>query len=367
MYFVRTERSRSHGAPWERIPLRAVGPYLVLTGILLAISVPAQDDKPDNILSIKAPPIERPLYIVTMDAPAVGREMKYMVLLPEGYWESEERYPVLYLLHGFSQNYTVWPRMGVPEYTAGLDLIVVMPDAGNSWYINWAKSAEGQKNDWETYIVHDLIEHVDETFRTIPRREGRAINGLSMGGYGALTLALRHPGLFCAAGSHSGALTYAANAREKLEAGGEPEERAAPPQIDDPRDASVPDAIAIDGFTRQGERYPLGAPFLKPEDAAAYDPFVLVVGIPPASLPHIYIDCGLQDSLFGETMQFMELLLANGLEFTFGQSVGEHRPSYWTRAVAHSIGVQYGVIQRSLRQAEAKKQREAQSASTPPE
>ena len=60
---------------------------------------------------------------------------------------------------------------------------------------------EGQKNAWEDFIVKDLIGHVDATYRTIARREGRAINGLSMGGYGGLTVGLRHPDLFCSIGS----------------------------------------------------------------------------------------------------------------------------------------------------------------------
>ena len=67
----------------------------------------------------------------------------------------------------------------------------------------------GQKNAWEDYIVKDLIGHVDGTYRTIAKREGRAINGLSMGGYGALMLGLRHPDMFCSIGSHSGALAFA--------------------------------------------------------------------------------------------------------------------------------------------------------------
>ena len=91
--------------------------------------------------------------------------------------------------------------MGVPEYARAYDLIVVMPDAGNSWYVNWAKSEDGQKNRWEDCLIKDLIGHVDATYRTVARREGRAINGLSMGGYGGLMLGLRHPDLFCSIGS----------------------------------------------------------------------------------------------------------------------------------------------------------------------
>ena len=71
-----------------------------------------------------------------------------------------------------------------------------MPDAGNSWYTNYEESANGQTNDWADHIVQDVVNHVDWNFRTIARREGRAINGLSMGGYGAIMLGLRHPEMF---------------------------------------------------------------------------------------------------------------------------------------------------------------------------
>ena len=111
--------------------------------------------------------------------------MKYNIVLPESYESSSERYPVLYLLHGLTSNYVAWSRMGTSFYAGVVrDLIIVMPDGGNSWYVNWAANDEGRRNAWEDHIIQDVIGHVDENFRTIARREGRAINGLSMGGYG---------------------------------------------------------------------------------------------------------------------------------------------------------------------------------------
>lgn len=360
-------------------PIRLIGPigrifvWLVVAVVFLFVSGSsvAQDAKSKDILSIKAPPIDRLLHIVTFAAPSVGREMKYMAILPENYDDTDGFYPVLYLLHGFSQNYTVWPRMGVPEYTETLDLIVVMPDGGNSWFINWADSVGDQKNNWEDYIVKDLIAHVDATFRTIPRREGRAINGLSMGGYGALTIGLRNPETFIAIGSHSGALTYARNAQETLEAGEDPlYRREPPPESNDPRERNIPEGIAIPGFTTQAERYPLGAPFLTVEQCTAHDPYALIFETPREKLPHIYIDCGLSDGLITESVELMQLMLANGIQFTYGQGPGEHRPSYWTRAVGQSIGVQFSIMQRAiafLEMAPAPVEAEAEAAVTPDE
>ncbi len=148
----------------------------------------------------------RPVTRVTFHAPSVARDMAFNIILPAGYESSGKRYPVLYLLHGRNEDLEVWPRMGVPKYAANYDLIIVMPDAGNSWYVNWAQSDAGQKNNWADYIVNDLIGYVDANYRTLARRSGRAIDGYSMGGFGALYLAFTHPELFCSVNSHSGGL-----------------------------------------------------------------------------------------------------------------------------------------------------------------
>ena len=155
------------------------------------------------------------------DAPSVARLMKYNIVLPRDYETSGKNYPVLYLLHGLTSNYTAWGRLGVQYHARNYNLIVVMPDAGNSWYVNWAKNDPGHLNNWEDYIIKDLIPHVDRNFAPIANRAGRGINGLSMGGYGAITLGLRHPDLFCTIGSHSGALRFAQNIKHALERGEE--------------------------------------------------------------------------------------------------------------------------------------------------
>lgn len=91
------------------------------------------------------------LRTVEFFSPAVNRTMKYNILLPSDYESSTRRYPVLYLLHGLTQNYTAWGLSNGAPFYAGLydDLIVVMPDGGNSWYVNWAANEGGQKNNWE--------------------------------------------------------------------------------------------------------------------------------------------------------------------------------------------------------------------------
>lgn len=302
-----------------------------------------------RLTPIRVPGIPRELTVVDFEAPSVGRRMKYIALLPENYDEEpDRRYPVLYLLHGFSQNYTVFPRMGVPQYTEEMNLIVIMPDAGNTWYINWAESEDGKLNRWADYIVYDLIESVDAVFRTVPSRLGRAISGVSMGGYGAMTLGLRRPDLFVSIASHSGTLSYAKTARERLEAGEAPQKNIVPSEAKSEDEGEVPGVIAIPGFTYQYERYPQGIAFATPEQAAAYDPFTLVGRIPPQNMPHIYIDCATGDSLIEDARAFMQVLLENELPFTFAQSPGAHGVRYWTRELAQSIAIQYSLMKNAL-------------------
>ncbi|MFP6598754.1 MAG: alpha/beta hydrolase-fold protein, partial [Candidatus Hydrogenedentota bacterium] len=107
----------------------------------VAEEAPEQIEIEVEVHSIEVPGITKDLRIVAFEALSIGHETKYMILLPDGYDDSEQRYPVIYMLHGFSQNYTVWPMMGVSEYLDTYsDIIIVMPDVGNSWYINWAEN-----------------------------------------------------------------------------------------------------------------------------------------------------------------------------------------------------------------------------------
>jgi putative tributyrin esterase len=287
-----------------------------------------------------------PLEVQTVEhqADSVGRKMKYNIVLPAGYDGSTDRYPVLYLLHGLTSNYTAWAYMKVPEVAANYKLIIIMPDVGNSWYVNWAENDAGQKNNWEDYIVKDLIGHVDQMYRTMARREARAINGLSMGGYGALMLGLRHPDMFCAIGSHSGAVAFAQRSAESVAKGEQPE------FLRRPWEGEVNPKIKIDGFSSPAERTPKGKIFVSQEQCDAHDPFKLVLAVDRAQLPHIYVDCGTDDRLIESNQRLCRLLLEKNIPFTYGQGPGGHVPPYWAREVAQSIAVQNLMIERALTQ-----------------
>ena len=298
------------------------------------------------------------LKTVEYTSAAVGRTMKYNIVLPRNYETSSRRYPVLYLLHGLTQNYTAWGlQNGLPFY-AGLyeDLIVVMPDGGNSWYVNWTANEGGQKNNWEDHIVRDVVTHVDWNYRTIARREGRAIAGLSMGGYGAMMLGLRHPDIFVSIGSTSGALEHARQAAARLR--GEPQPPAQPVRPQTAQElAAAQEArrranplIGISGFSSQEERSPKGQEFARAEDADAYDPFKLILQVPKEKLPHIYLDCGTDDRLIAGARSLAAILIEKNIPFDYMQMAGAHNASYWIQSVGHIISIQREVMLRALGQ-----------------
>ena len=137
---------------------------------------------------------------------ALGRETRARVLRPAD--GRTEGLPVLFLLHGGGDHSNWSDRGGAEALTEGLPLVVVMPSGGKGgWYSDWLRpdSAEGSQR-WETYHVRELLPFVREHFGTRADRDATAIAGLSMGGFGALHHAARHPDLFGFAAAFSGAV-----------------------------------------------------------------------------------------------------------------------------------------------------------------
>ncbi len=137
---------------------------------------------------------------LAMNSDILGEKVAYSIYLPADYNSSDLDYPVLYLLHGYTDDHTAWIQFGqmnkildnlINEATVP-SMIVVMPNGGVSFYIN---SADG-KARYEDMFVEEFIPFIDKTYRTRPKKEFRAIAGLSMGGYGSLIYALKHPELF---------------------------------------------------------------------------------------------------------------------------------------------------------------------------
>jgi len=140
------------------------------------------------------------------------KEIKTVVILPENY-SLKKRYPVVYLLHGYSDNYATWIKNvpAIKTLSTEHQFIVVCPDGGySSWYFDSPIDSVFQ---YESYITRDLLTYVDTHYSTIPDRTARAITGISMGGHGALYLAMRNPKLFGSAGSMSGGVDLRASTK----------------------------------------------------------------------------------------------------------------------------------------------------------
>jgi endo-1,4-beta-xylanase len=138
-----------------------------------------------------------------------GREVSYLIYLPPGYDEQTDRYPVIYWLHGMGGNQAGGAMMFVPQFEAAVRegasppaIVVLVNGMVKSFYCD---SSDGQR-PVESVIVKDLIPHVDATYRTIANREGRLIEGYSMGGYGAAHLGFKYPELFGTVVVDAGAL-----------------------------------------------------------------------------------------------------------------------------------------------------------------
>jgi S-formylglutathione hydrolase FrmB len=170
-----------------------------------------------HVTSAKA--LDSRLLALTVTTSALPGPANVRILLPAGYGSHpHSHYPVLYLLHGTSGGAADWTTVGDAEQTtAGEPLIVVMPDIalhddGGGWCTNWPDG----KYSWETFHIDQLIPWVDHNLRTISTRAGRAIAGLSQGGFCSMSYAARHPNLFETALSYSGAPDIAYDAAAQL-------------------------------------------------------------------------------------------------------------------------------------------------------
>jgi S-formylglutathione hydrolase FrmB len=251
----------------------------------------------------------------TLESRALGRRIAYRVLLPAGYASSARRHATLYLLHGLTGSFSDWERRSqLASHLARHDIVVVMPEGENAWYTD---SAETPADRFETYIATDLVEDVERKFRVLATRHGRAIAGLSMGGYGALKFALKRPAQFAVAGSLSGAL-MATRDRPATSSGRQPET---------PFQRTVRESLAA-AFGPPGHA-----------NRAANDLFALAEKAEPAALPYLYLDCGTEDGLLDVNREFAAALRSRKIAYEFHEGPGAHTWDYWDRRIVEFLRV----------------------------
>jgi S-formylglutathione hydrolase FrmB len=282
-------------------------------------------------------------------SPSLGTTKSYDVWLPPGYArDTAARYPVAFYLHGLYGDETNWSRQGRLAATldsmtaAGLPpMIVVMPDGDDSWYVTSnvlvtdAQCRRVERREpadrycvpwwrYDEYIARDLVAHVDSAYRTRADRAHRAIAGLSMGGYGAVTLALRYPDVFAAAASHSGVLSPLYDG---------PSPFAAPPRY-----ASTPERLE----EKWAAFWPsMGVAFGR--DTAAWqarEPIGLVrrARALGTTLPALWFDAGTDDALVvDENRAFDWELTAMGVAHEWHERPGKHDWTYWSTNAPRSL------------------------------
>jgi diacylglycerol O-acyltransferase/trehalose O-mycolyltransferase len=188
-------------------------PRRLLRGALVAAMmsvwcVSPVNGTPADITVLSATALTSRLTEYTIATPLLPNPVGVRILLPSEY-STAHRYPVLYLLHGGNGNETDWTDSGDAEaISAGDPLIIVMPDASlYPSYANWQETdSHGFRPQWETFHTDALVHWVDSTFSTVASRAGRAVAGVSVGGFGAFSYAARHPDLYVDAASFSGQL-----------------------------------------------------------------------------------------------------------------------------------------------------------------
>ena len=150
------------------------------------------------------PALAQRVYTVEVYSPKMKKNIKNVIILPESYDKSKDaRFPVLYLLNGYSGRYDSWIgiKSTLPQEASRWNMIVVCPDGQNSWY--WDSPVDSA-SQFDTYVSGELVAHMDKNYRTKASPKGRAITGLSMGGHGGLWLGINHQEVFGACGSMSG-------------------------------------------------------------------------------------------------------------------------------------------------------------------
>lgn len=243
----------------------------------------------------------------------LGKEVEYSLYLPPDYDQSNRRYPVLYLLHGYTDDETGWTQFGEVKAIADKQLqnmemtsmIIAMPDGGVSWYIN---SADG-KVKYEDFFIKEFIPHIDASLRTRAEKRYRGIAGLSMGGHGTMIMAVKYPNLFAVAAPLSASIFT----RDELV--NMPEENwdnvFGPPYGKNKGETRVTDHLKKNWILSLVN------------DAQADD----------LKKVKYYIDCGDKDFLIKGNMELHSILIDKKVPHEFRVREGIHNWDYWRTAL----------------------------------
>lgn len=226
---------------------------------------------------------------------ALQKQCSMNIILPESA-KVRKPYCLLIQLHGLSDDHTIWlRRTSIDRYVAELPLVVVMPDGGRSFYCDAADCPA-----YERHIMKDVLGFVERYLPVRRDRGGRAIGGLSMGGYGAIKLALKYPRVFASVVSHSSAFGFA----------------------HDPARGENPEWKRILGDQAAGGKD---------------DVFALAERLDPGQAPAIRFDCGKEDGLLAGSRRFHRHLASLGIRHEYREYPGAHTWAYWDEHVQEAL------------------------------
>lgn len=248
----------------------------------------------------------------TIFSHALNTRIGYSIYLPAGYNPSQS-YPVLYIMYGYGGNqYSMFNNFMSVNLSADRmiaagtikPMILVVPDYKNSFAVNSTReqnpnSSGGTIGRYEDYLIKELIPHIDLYFATDKNREGRFIEGYSMGGFAALYLGFNYPELFSKIGAHSSALW---------------------------------DYSSSDQFIGQRDWL-----YINAELRAQRDPFLLAQ-TKDLRATDIYLDVGTSDSLYGVNQRFYNHLLKQGVRVEWHAGSGGHDKNYWEANTENYFG-----------------------------
>lgn len=262
-------------------------------------------------------PIGKVIEGQSLSSKIIGYDVNYSVYLPPCYETSQRSYPVVYLLHGYSDNETAWIQFGEVNRTADKaiaegripPMIIVMPDAKVTWYVN---SFDGS-DPYEDMFIKEFIPHIEQQYRIRSQKSFRAVSGLSMGGNGSLVYAIKHPDLFGACAAFSAAVYTNEEMKQHLLQGN--------------KHWFAPVYGELD---KNGKL---------PQHWMDYNVLNIIEKAEPKTLNQVkfYIDCGDDDFLYKGNAALHVLMRNKKIKHEFRIRQGAHNWNYWRTNIIHGL------------------------------
>ena len=268
---------------------------------------------------------------------SVQQALDCYILLPDSYFLSDNKFKTMYILHGFSGYYMSWVNYACfdENLADSYQTIFIFPDMGNSFYLNWKCQTDGKPHQWENALVDDLIPFIDKMFAS--DTSYRMLGGLSMGGYGALQIGIKHAHLFKAILSSAGCIDITEYIQDEIR--------------NNKNDWNQPELwydtsmykYPIQGFASQIERTPKGSLFCDISDVLQNDIYYNIRQ-QKHSLPYIVFDCGLHDDHLSANRKLAAYLQRKNIAFDYIELEGNHEHPYWKNALDITLPILFSKV-----------------------